>query len=127
MISTVTFGGYLAADRRARPHPVWHHAPEVPGSGAPQQAHRQRGVGRARAHPARLPAVWAAGRQPPRLRRLLAALADGDGMTSERLVALLSPDLNKGLVAGVLAELSREGLVRGEKQQDGPYKFWYLT
>jgi hypothetical protein len=60
-------------------------------------------------------------------RRVLAALAQCDGATSEQLTGLLSPDLNKSLVRGTLSELARDGLVRGEKQPDGPYKLWYRT
>lgn len=59
-------------------------------------------------------------------RRILSALGAEEGVTSEHLLSLLSPDLNKASVSGTLSGLAREGRIHGVKQPDGPYKLWYL-
>lgn len=60
-------------------------------------------------------------------RRVLEALAAGQAVTSEVLLERLGDDFNPPLLRGTINELVKDGLVRGVKQPDGPYKLWYFA
>ena len=57
--------------------------------------------------------------------RVLALLAECDGLTSAQIVAALTPDFSKPLALGTLTALAREGRITRRRQSDGPYNIWY--
>jgi hypothetical protein len=60
-----------------------------------------------------------------KFREVQAAVGRCPGSTSVDLLQELGSGYNKALLANTLASLVRDGLVRGERQPDGPYKRWF--